>query len=59
MATRNFKQEMPPPGGYSPIDYAKKIPKKLNGKKCDMHLLICGVFPIRRNPFRRNPIRRN
>lgn len=28
-----FKQEMPPPGGYSSIDWAKKLPNKINVRK--------------------------
>ena len=32
MSASKYKQEMPPPGGYSPLDWAKKIPKKINGK---------------------------
>ncbi|KAL5004131.1 hypothetical protein ScPMuIL_017587 [Solemya velum] len=32
MATSGgFKQDMPPSGGYGPIEWAKKIPKRLNG----------------------------
>jgi len=47
MATSKFKQEMPPAGGYSPLDWAKKIPKRMNGK-CVMgakrNSLICHYF---------------
>jgi len=32
MATSKFKQDMPPAGGYSPLDWARKVPKKINGK---------------------------
>ena len=39
MASKGFKQEMPPAGGYNRIEWAKQIPKKkLSGKK---YILLC------------------
>jgi len=32
MAASKYKQEMPPEGGYGPLDWARKIPKKINGR---------------------------
>ena len=32
MSMPKYKQEMPPEGGYGPIDWARKMPKRLNGK---------------------------
>ena len=33
MEMPKYKQEMPPAGGYKPLDWAKKIPKRMNGKE--------------------------
>jgi len=32
MAMPRYKQEMPPAGGYGTLDWARKLPKKMNGK---------------------------
>jgi len=46
MATSRFKQDMPPPGGYSPLDWAKKIPKKMNGKCVIGAKMVCYYYSV-------------
>jgi len=41
MAMPKYKQDMPPQGGYSPLDWAKKIPKKINGKCIVLFRVVC------------------
>ena len=46
MAAKGYKQEMPPPGGYADILWAKKTPPNKMGGKLDVTVILQKMLKI-------------
>lgn len=56
MAASKVKQDMPPPGGYGPIDYKRNLPRRgVSGQCLGVVLLVAGQGSVMRSGERGEP----